>query len=373
MDLVLIIAGTLLVLLALADVFVTVLYARAGTGLLTPHVYRAAWMLFKAVGARLGHRRDGFLSFAGPTMMVLTVSVWFSMLLLGFALIAWPALGSALQAGDGRTPLDFWSAVYYAGYSLTTLGTGDIVPRTGTYRTLMIVQAMLGFSVITLTLTYFMSVYAALVRRNTLAQALHHLSGATGNAVDLLIQLAPQGSPQQLQGQLTTLAFRTLNLLESHHSYPVLHYFRMRDERYAMARLAVLVLQPLTLVRSALGPGHDGLASSAAVRMLWGSGMDLLQQTGRSFLKNTPHPDTSDYDRDHFRHALARLRQAGIEVAADPARAEREYLELRSHWADLARSFADLMGDAWERIEIDDRAGHPGLGRDRAARPPMAS
>ncbi|MDQ3206876.1 MAG: potassium channel family protein [Pseudomonadota bacterium] len=364
MDIVLILAGTLLVLLALADVFVTVLYARAGTGLLTPHVYRATWMLFKRVGARIGRRRDAFLSFAGPTMMVLTVSVWFSVLLLGFALIAWPALGTSLQTGDSRTPLDFWSAVYYAGYSLTTLGTGDIVPRTGTYRTLMVVQAALGFSVITLTLTYFMSVYSAVVRRNTLAQALHHLSGGTGSAVDMLIHLEPRGDSQQLQSQLTTLAFRVLDLLESHHSYPVLHYFRMRDERYAMARMAVLVLQPVTLVKSALGPDHRHLASSAAVRMLWGSGTDLLHQAGDSFLKDDARRDTRDHDRRQFQLALARLREAGIQLAADTAGAEREYLELRDQWADLGRSFAELMGYHWDAIEVDGQAPH---GRQRAA------
>lgn len=353
MDIVWIVIGTLLVLLALADVFVTVLYARAGIGLLTPRLYRATWMAFKAQGARMGTRRDAFLSFAGPTLMVLTVSAWFALLLLGFALIAWPALGTALQASEGRTPLDFGSAIYYAGYSLTTLGTGDIVPRTGTYRALMVVQAAVGFSVITLTLTYFMSVYSALVRRNTLAQALHHLSGGTGSALDMLIHLAPGSDPQQMQGQFSTLAFRVLNLLESHHSYPVLHYFRMRDERYAMARMAVLVLQPLTLIKCALGRDHRDLACSAAVRMLWGSGIDLLHQSGRSFLKDDASRDTREQDRQQLRFALECLREAGIQVADDPARVERRYLELRDRWADLARSFAELMGYAWAAIEVD--------------------
>lgn len=58
---------------------------------------------------------------------------------------------------------------YYSGYSLTTLGTGDIVPKTATYRLLTVLEAVLGFSTFTRTLTYFLSVYSALRQRNVFA------------------------------------------------------------------------------------------------------------------------------------------------------------------------------------------------------------
>lgn len=138
----------------------------------------------------------------------------------------------------------------------------------------------------------------------------------------------------------------------------------MRQARYSMARMAVLVLQPLTLIKSVLGPDHRDLASSAAVRMLWGSGTDLLHQTGRSFLKDEASRDTTAQDTQVFEVALERLRAVGIQVASDPAQATHDYLELRREWAALARSFAKLMGYRWDTIEVGSRArnGSPRVG-----------
>jgi Ion channel len=93
----------------------------------------------------------------GPTLLIITVAVWILLLLLGFALIAWPALGK-IQMEMGETPTDFITAIYYSGYSLATLGTGDITPQTSTYRLLMVLETILGFSTLTMTLTYFESV-----------------------------------------------------------------------------------------------------------------------------------------------------------------------------------------------------------------------
>ncbi|MBB3952501.1 hypothetical protein [Aureimonas jatrophae] len=41
------VAGAALILVFLADVFMTVLYARAGTGLLAPYWNRAVWAVFR--------------------------------------------------------------------------------------------------------------------------------------------------------------------------------------------------------------------------------------------------------------------------------------------------------------------------------------
>ena len=50
--------GAALVLLFLADIFLTVLYARAGTGLLAPLWTRAIWAGFRAVALRRGYYED---------------------------------------------------------------------------------------------------------------------------------------------------------------------------------------------------------------------------------------------------------------------------------------------------------------------------
>ena len=358
MDTVLITVGAAAVLLALADVFLTVLYARIGVGLLTPTMYRLTWSALKAVSPIAGKHKDFFLTFGGPLMMAQTVALWFLLLLFGFALICWPPLGTEIQASSGGTPTDFWASLYYSGYSLTTLGTGDLVPKTSAYRVLMVVQAAIGFSVLTLTLTYFMSVYSALVRRNTLAQMLHHLSARTGDAATLVIGLC-SGDAGGTRSQLTDLGARVLDLLESHHSYPVLHYFRMRDPRYAMAKVAYLTLETATLIRVVLGPAFDGLKNSAAVNLLWGSGTDLLKQTKDSLLKGQESGDAIRLDdSEHFEQSAASLNDAGLETS-DKAHARQAYMIARQEWVVLARTLARHMSYDWTAMEPCNSHGHP--------------
>ena len=46
------IAGTLLMALVLADVFLTVLYARAGTGIISDRLARLIWLALRRVSSR---------------------------------------------------------------------------------------------------------------------------------------------------------------------------------------------------------------------------------------------------------------------------------------------------------------------------------
>ena len=347
--------GAGLLLLALGDVFLTVLYARSGTGLISPLLQKIVWRFFKVLASLHRPSRDTILSYGGPTIMVVTAAVWFVLLLVGIALIAWPALGAEIQASKGATPTTFTAAIYYAGYGLTTLGTGDILPKTGFYRGLMVAQAFMGFSVLTLTLTYFMSVYSALVRRNTLANALHQLSGGTGDAAEILRGLGAGGSLEGAREIVSSLAVRVFDLLESHHSYPVMHYFRFRQPRYAMARVALLTMDTATLARTALGSTHESFSKSGAVEMLWGSGLSLLQETGRTFLASGAEESAASgseraSEARRFEAALPRLEQAGLTVV-ESDEASRSYVEQRGAWAPLTKAFAKSMAHQWEEIE----------------------
>lgn len=289
-------------------------------------------------------------------MMVATVAVWFLLLTSGFALIVWPALGASIQASQGPTPTDFATALYYSGYSFTTLGTGDIVPQTSGFRILMVLQAFLGFSVLTLTLTYLMSVYSALVRRNTLAQALHHLSSGSGDAAEVVGRLGAGGSFEDARSLLSTKADEVLDLLESHHSYPVLHYFRLREPHYAMARIALLTMDTATLLRVGLGSQHNTLARSGAVQMLWGAGLAFLRETGATFLpKRTERQAREERSKSdeaaRFEAALHRISAAGVSTNTDTVSAFTAYTSLRGEWIDLTRAFAKSMGHQWDEIE----------------------
>lgn len=159
----------------------------------------------------------------GHQLLVLTVLLWVLLSLSDFALIVWPALGSAIKASSGGAPTNFAAALYYAGFSLTTLGTGDIVPLSAFFSLLTVLMAAVGLSTLTLSLTFFTSVYSALLRRNTFALSLHHRALGTADAAVLLTHLGPNGDFSNARSELTMMAEELINLYESYYFYPLLH------------------------------------------------------------------------------------------------------------------------------------------------------
>src|SRR4051812_48614295 len=86
-------AGGLLVLFILLDVFLTVLYARIGTGIISDRVAQLTWGIFRQVSKVAGARRGTVLSFCGPTILVVLIVVWIGGLACGTAMIIHTKLG----------------------------------------------------------------------------------------------------------------------------------------------------------------------------------------------------------------------------------------------------------------------------------------
>ncbi|WP_174842745.1 hypothetical protein [Sphingomonas sp. ID1715] len=81
------VGGAVLMALFLADIFLTILYARAGTGLLAPQWNRLVWLALKALSELFDLRRGAALSFAGPLIVILLIAFWALGLAVGAALV----------------------------------------------------------------------------------------------------------------------------------------------------------------------------------------------------------------------------------------------------------------------------------------------
>src|SRR4051812_16790048 len=124
------VVGAALMLLFLADIFLTVLYARAGTGLLAPYWNRAIWASLRAAAKLFGKRKGAALSLAGPLIVVLLIGFWAVGLTVGAALVIRPELGTAIRPSSGGTPTDLVTALLVAGNSLSIVGGGGESPHT---------------------------------------------------------------------------------------------------------------------------------------------------------------------------------------------------------------------------------------------------
>jgi len=353
------VAGAAIVLLVIADVFLTVLYARIGVGILSPQVARVTWWLFSRLARGFRSQHDKVLSLCGPAILVNLLVTWAALLTLGAGLIIHPALGRSVTVTTGQTPTDFVSALYAGGSSMAIVRASDVTPDTSAYRLYFLFNSLLGASVISLTVTYLMQVYNALQRRNTLAYKLYLQAGETNDAAELLAGLGARGSFQSGYTSLADIAVEMTVSLEALHFYPVLFYFRFPRPIYGVAYFTLLALDEVSLIKSALSDEELAwLKESVPVTQLWRSALLLAdtqekrsRQTGEA--EEAPPPTADDVDRWRRRYhaAVRRLREAGVATTTDDAAGAANYVELRSRWHHSLMRAMQMMGYVADEID----------------------
>src|SRR5690349_17529429 len=328
------VAGAIVMLVVLADVFLTVLYARLGRGILSGRVATAVWYVFRFVGR---HRRDGagkLLSFGGPTTVVLLVLTWAFGLTIGGALVMHPALGHAIQSPTGAIPTVFSEALLCSQNSLSIVTTGDCAPQTTAYRALFLANGVVGMFVLSLTISYLMQLYSALRERNVLGIKMQLMTGESGDAAELIAGLGPEGDFAHGASTLSEIAAEFAKVKESHHFYPVLFYFRFDEPFYSVSRASFIALDTVTLMKTVLDSDrYARTIETSAVTQLWRAALMMVEALEDNFLGDDavkkadrirPDADARERWRRRYVAAARRLREAGIRTAPDEeAGAER--------------------------------------------------
>ena len=150
------VAGALLVVVALRDVFDTLFHPH-GRGVVGQAVVRRIWQ-----GARMLVRQNhAALSLAGPIAFISVIVVWGALVVVGFALMLWPHFpeGFASANGEAIRSGHFWDALYLSMVNLASLGYGDIVPVTEAVRGLAVVEAMSGQLYLAVMIARLVSLY----------------------------------------------------------------------------------------------------------------------------------------------------------------------------------------------------------------------
>jgi hypothetical protein len=344
--------GTALMLLFLADIFLTVLYARAGTGLLAPYWTRAIWALLHSFAKLLGRGRGTVLSLAGPLIVVSLIGFWALGLAAAAALVIQPELGTSIRPSNGDTPTDFITALLVAGNSLSIVGGGDYAPHTSGTRILFLMNSLIGASVLSLVLSYLVQVYSALRERNALALTIDLMTDGTGDAAAMLVRLMPDGDADDATNELGNLVRSLAATKEAHHFYPLLFYFRFAEPRYAVSRFTLVLLDLTTLIDSGLDPQrYRTLVKSGPVSALRQGAFMLLETLDRNFPSAENHVSDScetSRSRQTYVAATKTLERAGIAVQSDGT---ERYVAGRGKWEPLAQRVAPSLGYTMDEID----------------------
>lgn len=346
-------AGLLIIGVTAIYVFFTVFYPRTGKSVISLRVCQSVWAVFRWCSRRSSSGNKALLAYCGPCLLVVVVSIWVAAFTVGFALLFWPALGNGIQASQGDTPTDFATAFYYSGFTLTTLGVGDLIPKSGLWRLVSVTEAAVGFSVITASLTYLMSVYNALTRRNTFALSLYYCSTEPKNTASMLVALQGQGQFEPALSQLKDISRDLLFLLEAHHDYPILHFFRFEEVHYSLGRISFVCLDLVTLIKTALDPQvYQPLLTASATIELENSAHALLTQLSDSFLAAhyLKQPSSPKEWRTDYFESVVTLQQHGVKTVADLQQGADDYVQAREGWNHCSMAVTIYMEYEWSDV-----------------------
>jgi hypothetical protein len=353
-------AGGLLVFLALLDLFLTVLYARAGAGFISDRVARSTWSFFYMLSKAFRKRQATVLSLSGSFIVVVLIATWATTLTLGSALILHPYLGTSVRSSDkDSTSTDFLTALYAGGSSMSLVGSSDYSAKTTSFRMVYLFNSLLGMSVMSLALTYVMQIYNALQDRNTFGLKVDQMSSRTGDAAALIKALGQNNDFSAGYTNLGNMADAISAIREAHDFYPVLFYFRYPKARYSASRTTLMALDTVSLLRSAIPDGgkNGWVKQAASVSQLWEGGMSLLRTLEQTFLPGetlgepeAPSPEDRDQWTRRYRKAVATMREGGIETVPNEDGAEA-YIAMRTCWNRDVMRLAEYM--AWRMGDID--------------------
>jgi hypothetical protein len=229
------VAGVVLVLVALRDVFNTLLHP-SGQGRISVVVSSLVWRVCRRLGARA-------VRLSGPASMAAVTVVWVGLIVTGWALVYWPHLETGFAYSTDFEPTrhnDLVDAFYVSVVTLTTLGFGDVVPTAWWLRLAAPVEGLIGFALLTAGVSWILEVYPALARRRAVALHVHGLRST--RTAELLGRMEPGAVAPILRDLAAGIDRVRVDVMQ----YEVIYYFADPRTSTSLAAMAPYALELAT-------------------------------------------------------------------------------------------------------------------------------
>ncbi|HEY0377073.1 MAG TPA: potassium channel family protein [Pyrinomonadaceae bacterium] len=357
--------GLSILLVVVYDVYATILHARGRSGPIGETLNRTIWRAARFAAFRFPRqRRHRLLNTVGPTLLPLLIIVFIALLVLGFACVYYPRMPANFNAESAAAAAEtpWMTSLYFSGITLTTVGYGDIAPRTAGMRLTAMLESASGFALISLAITYLITVYRALERKRAVALSFYHQAEEGANVAAFI---AHHFVGDRFYSLPTTMRMATRDiqeLLESHVEHPVIHYFHPPEVYKSLPRMLFLSLEVCAVIRSCLDEGeYAETVNHPEVRTLEASSRHVLhallaslelERRSRRRRRETPFEESRRW-RQRFEQTLGQLEKVGIKTRADVEAAWEFYRARREEWEAQLHRFSLHLGYDWDEITGD--------------------
>lgn len=354
--------GVSLLSLVAYDVYATILHARARSGPIGETLNRLFWRIARAFAFRLSRpRRHKLLNIVGPLLLPALIVVYIIVVLTGFALIYYPRMTAHFVIQPEAATYDWSEALYFSGITLTTVGYGDIAPHSPVMRIAALVEAASGLALISLAITYLITVYGALEHKRAVALSFYHQAEEGANVASFIAHHFVGGKFYGLEAVLRQAARDIQALLESHVEHPVIHYFHPLEVYKSLPRVMFLALETCAVIRSCLDRDeYRKVCDHPEVRTLEASAYHVLRALvasleleRRARRRRESFFEESQRWEQRFQQTMEKLNEVGIKTRPDVEIAWTHYRRRREDWEAQLYRFSSYLGYEWDEITGD--------------------
>jgi hypothetical protein len=334
-------SGIVVFLVVLWDAFEAIILPRRVTRKfrLTRFYYLLTWKSWKLYARLISSRkrRESFLGYFGPISLLFLIGVWAIGLVISFGMMQYGA-GSAVNLTGTTSGLN--TDLYLSGTTFFTLGLGDVVPRSGIARFLVVTEAGFGFGFLAAVIGYLPFIYGAFGKRETNIALLDARAGTPPTAGELLRRHSYPTGKEALRELLREWEHWCAELLETHLSYPVLAYFRSQHDNQSWIGSLTAILDTCALAISGV---EGGCARQAELTFAIArhAVVDLCQVFGAA-----PRPLEMDrLPRETLEKLRSKLAQHGTVLTFTPE-AQQKLLELRRMYEPYVFALANHLSQS---------------------------
>ncbi len=227
--------GTLIVLAVILDIIWTTLWIDGGAGFITHRLSNMVWKMISKMP--LGKE------LSGPITLMSVLLTWIALLWLGWTLVFASHPHSIYSTLNNHT-LHWENFIYYAGYTIFTLGSGDYAPTSPFWQILTNLASGTGTLFLALGTSYILTIVGAVVDKRIFARGFFSM-GASSD--EILIDSWNGENFSAMDSSLAELASELSALAVRHKAYPLLHYYHTKERNEASA-LAIPILDNLLFI-----------------------------------------------------------------------------------------------------------------------------
>ena len=226
MNIILLLSGVAIVIVTNIDALSTILRINGGSKI-SNFVARKVWSVSVFISVKFS--RKSILSNVGALIVITLFTLWAVLLMIGYGLIYNSDINSIVETSTEQSasiPAKF----YYVGYTLTSLGNGDLKTGNDFWRIISNFTGLNGMFLLSIAISYFIPLMNAVVKQRMLAT---YISNLGKTPTDIILNGWNGSNFDILHEQFKDLYPMILMQCEQQLAYPVLLYFHSDNPKYS--------------------------------------------------------------------------------------------------------------------------------------------